>query len=370
MTENKKTAITLGIIDFMTDFKIENSGDSSKTDETFYVPNLYAASPLGTDNFAFGIGAYSPYGLGVEWDEDGITRYSVTRAQLNTIYITPAAAWKPIPQLSLGLGVSYITADVELEQKFPFSVITSSPTDAKVKMEADDQTWGWTAGIIYKPVDSLNLGFSYRSKSTLKFNGDMEVKDISANAQALGASSGSTYETDVSAEFPLPERYSFGIAYNIWPEWVVEFDYELIRWSVFENLEYNLKDENAFFFDTKVDKDWKDSHEFKLGTEMTVIDNLALRCGTFYLRKAVPDETLDPLVPDGNRYGFTLGIGYSIWNFNIGLGYMGVFQEDREVENDELEANNDILKAAALTPGKDRYEGDSHLIGLNLTYSL
>jgi len=269
--------------------------------------------------------------------------------------------------------LSYIDSEAEMTRKYPFSVIAplyslSSP-DANVRLTGKDESWGWTAGIMVHPVDKLSLGFSYRSGTILKYEGNLEVDHISKVAQGLGASHKSSYDSSAKLELPLPERYSFGIAYDLFPNWKVEFDYERIRWSALNTLEINIKDENAFFSDTETKKDWSDTNAFKLGTEVQVTDNLALRTGGFYYQSPVPDKTLDPMIPDADRYGFALGLGYKIGSFTVDAAYTQAFSKPRTVKNGALEANTTLLKAAGLTPGDDRYENKVYLASVNLGYS-
>jgi long-chain fatty acid transport protein len=150
----------------------------------------------------------------------------------------------------------------------------------------------------------------------------------------------------------------------------VEFDYERILWSAVKSLDVELDDENIYFNDEvgEQEKDWRDTNSFKLGTEVRIADVLALRTGGFYYQSPVPNRTLDPAIPDNDRFGFSLGVGYQIGSFSVDVGYMEVFSKVRSVKNDSLEANNAILKSAGLTPGRDRYENRCRLAGLNLSY--
>ncbi len=333
--------------------------------QDFYIPNFFSSIPVG-DDLVFGLGVYSPYGLGTEWDEDGITKYTAIKSELKTIFITPAVAWKPHPKISIGAGVSYIYAETEMIRKFPFSVITNGlSSDADVELTGEEQNWGWTAGILAKPTDNLSLGFSYRSETILKFKGDMDVDNISQVAQGIGQPQGvslaSSYQTDVEFEMPLPQRFSFGINYKILPNLRVEVDYERVLWSAFGCLEVDLEDENMFFSDLKIKKDWRDTNVFKLGTELQLSESWAFRAGSFYYETAIPDKTLDPMIPENDRYGFTLGVGYQIGDFSVDVGYTDLLSKPRTVENDELDPVFGSLS-------KTRYETHVHQAALQLSY--
>jgi len=379
--EKPTAVIGLTLLDLNARIVNNNNRERNKNGD-YYIPNFYFSTPLGVKDLSFGLGVYSPYGLGTEWDDDSITKYSSTKAELTTIFVTPTLAWKPIPEISVGAGVSYIYSEAELAQKFPFSVtvpaysgglLTSDDADISLKGKAWDV--GWTAGILAKPIDKLSLGFTYRSETILKYKGSFEAENISAGAQTLAALMGETvsskFRSDARLELPLPHRFSCGIAYKPLSNWTVEFDYERILWSTVKSLDIELDDENLYFNDEvgEKEKDWRDTSTFKLGTEVILAEVLALRAGGYYYQTPVPDKTLDPAIPDCDRFGFTIGLGYQIGSFNVDVGYMEVFSKVREVKNDSLEANNDIVKAAGLTPGRDRYENNCRIIGMNLTYN-
>jgi long-chain fatty acid transport protein len=383
LTQIEKTTATTGLAVIDINARIVNNSNRERNKNgDYYIPNFFFSTPLGVSNLTFGLGMYSPYGLGTEWDSDSITKYSSIKAELTTIFVTPTLAWKPIPEISVGAGVSYIYSEAELTQKFPFSLVVPALSgglltsdDADVSLEGKAWDVGWTAGILAQPTDKLSLGFNYRSETILEYKASFEAENISAGAQTLAAMGGETvgsqFRSDAKLELPLPHRFSWGIAYKPLSNWTVEFDYERILWSTLKSLDVELDDENLYFNDEVGEKkrDWRDTNAFKLGTEVRIADVLALRTGGFYYQTPVPNNTLDPAIPDNDRFGFTVGLGYQIGSFNVDVGYMEVFSQVREVKNDSLEANNAIVKAAGLTPGRDRYENRCRLVGLNLTYN-
>jgi len=349
---------SLGVTLIGVNLRLSNSGDreDDKTQD-FYIPNFYFSIPLNVSDLTFGLGVYSPYGLGTEWDKDGITKYAAIKSDLRTIYITPVLAWQATPEISVAAGLSYIYADAEMTRKYPFSAI-GFPSDADVKLTGKDHNWGWTAGILAQPTDKLSLGFSYRSKTKLNLEGDFDVDGTPTGAPS--------HHTDVELELPLPHRFSFGINYKLLPNWRVELDYERIFWSAVDSFDVNIDEENDFYKDTKTEKDWRDTNAFKLGTEVQVTENWALRAGGFYYQSAIPDHSLEPMIPENDRYGFTLGVGYQIGDFIVDVGYMEIFSDPRTVNNDSLEANSALLQG--LSPGDDRYETHFREAALQINY--
>jgi long-chain fatty acid transport protein len=372
ITQAKNPDVSLGLSMINPKIRLVNNGikEIDRAD-SFFIPNFFFNTPLGKYDLSYGLGVYSPYGLGTEWDRSGITKYSALKSELRTTFITSVLAWKPIPEVSVGVGASYIHSEAEMTRKYPFSVITAGLSDdAFIRLKAKDQNWGWTAGILAHPTDELSLGFSYRSATVLRHKGTYDITGISPVAQILGASTKSSYHTDAKVNLPLPQRYSMGIAYKLLPNWKIEFDYERVLWSALKNLDINIEEENAFFGDATIEKDWRDTNIFKFGTEIMLFEALALRTAGFYYQTPVPDRTLDPSIPDAVRYGYGLGTGYQIGNFSIDLGYLGIFSQPRSVKNDSLEANDDLfLKPANLTPGRDRYENLVHETSIGLRYT-
>jgi long-chain fatty acid transport protein len=82
--------------------------------------------------------------------------------------------------------------------------------------------------------------------------------------------------------------------------------------------------------------------------EYRVNEQLSLRTGYLYDNAAVPDEMVEPSLPDGNRHIYNIGLGYTISNFTIDGSYMILIQDDREIEDSVEDFNGEYKSVGSL----------------------
>jgi long-subunit fatty acid transport protein len=161
------------------------------------------SSDVKLKDMAFGLGIYSPFGIGgMKWSDTGLTRYAATDTLIGTFAIHPAFAWKVKPWLSIGGGVYYMRAMTDLERMVDQSALEAS--DGKLHLKGDGGGWGYNPGVLLFPGEKLSLGFVYRSHSTVGQDMTFAFEDIAPRLQPFIG--GATFETDASSsvDFPRP----------------------------------------------------------------------------------------------------------------------------------------------------------------------
>ncbi|MCF6157636.1 MAG: hypothetical protein E3K32_03475 [wastewater metagenome] len=234
-------------------------------DQVFFPPHLYVSSDFGMEKMSFGVGVYSPFGLGTKWDEEGIVRYEATETELATLNINPTVSFNILPNVSLGFGINYMRSSVLLEKMVDQSLVSGN--DGRFRLEGDGDGWGYNAGILYKPVERMSIGLAYRSRVKIDYRGSARLKNIAqAVQQAFG---GDYYETDADTGIEFPDIFNIGIAYRLTERFTLEVDGEWTRWSAFDSLDVKLDKEviPAGFVDSSTRKDWNDEWAVKLGIE-------------------------------------------------------------------------------------------------------
>jgi long-chain fatty acid transport protein len=353
LTQSKGTNVYGGVSLLFPETKYESpAGESEETEfQVFYPPHLYISSDFGKEDLVFGLGIYSPFGIGGrEWSESGLTRFLSVESFTGTISVNPTAAWQILPNISVAAGIDYMRAQSKAQSMLLPAWYGS--VDAKMEMETEGDGWGYNLGALIFIDDTLRLGLAYRSRIRVDADGELVVK----NAPALQPSTGSSrFETDVNTTSTFPEIYSIGIAYLPDKKLVIDFDVEWVRWSSFKRLDIDLEDEVApAVVDIPIPLEWKDSWQYKLGMEYMLTGNLSLRGGYAFINTPVPDHTLSPANPDSDQHSFSIGGGYGINKWTIDFFYIYSYFEDRNV-------NNDILSG--------EYENFMHYAGLSTGYS-
>jgi long-chain fatty acid transport protein len=354
LTQSKGTWLYCGLTAVYPKTSFESpQGESTETeDNVYFPPHLYLSSQLSLEDWTFGLGLFSPFGIGGrEWPEDDLTRYVSTESTITTFTANPTVAWQMLPQLSVAVGVSFMYARNFLKAKIDQSMIGGS--DGQLEIEQDGTGWGYNLGLLYQPIPQLKLGLAYRSAIEIDQEGDATFSDIAPALKPIIG--GSRFKTDVETTMDFPEVFSLGAAWLPSPKWVIALDYEWVGWSSFDSSTLDFENEipPAGIRDQTQNLDWKDVWQIKVGIDYRLSDPIALRCGYAYVNSPVPERTLTPANPDANQHSFAVGFGYHIRKWIIDSFYTAGFFEDRTVENDILSGT---------------YENFTHYGGISIGY--
>jgi len=326
--------------------------DEKTKDQYFFPPHLYWIDDFGSETLVFGLALDAPFGIGGrQWDRQGATRYLSTENMIATIAVNPTVAWKVTPNLSVAGGVNYLYADMQMERMVDQSFVGGD--DGRARVETDGDGWGYNLGLLYRPNDRWQLGLAYRSQIQVDFTGDMCLSEIAAPLQPLF--DGASFSTAVRTASTFPEIYSIGVAFRPNDRLVLAMDFELVRWSSFDQTQMHISQPvpTAGIADTTTIQDWSDSRQFKIGAEYRVNETWRLRSGYAFIQGAVPEYTLGPENPDADQHNFSIGAGWQKgkltldWFYNFGL-----------FEN--LQVNNTLLSGS--------YDTETHYFGMSCGY--
>ena len=360
--------------------QVYNNTESKLKSRWFTPFNVYVTHQLGNDLFV-GLGVNNPYGLGTEWDDNWVGRYKTIKAEIQTFTFEPVVAYKLLDQLSISLGGMISYADVDLQQKIPMADATTGAIlapDATLQLKGNKLAYGFTAGVLYKPINKLSLGVSFHSEIKYKFEGDATP----TYAPGVPASP-MVPHGKITAPLTTPLTLTFGAAYIIQDDWSVSADIQYTGWSSYDSLVITFNDFQPTgkpYVSASV-RDYKNNIILRLGTEVKINEKLTARGGALYDQNPVPDARLDPTLPDANRIGLNIGLGYKITNnLSVDVAYLFLIFSKREVTNSIMEKTYvPFSLPAALGGGKivlpetafnGTYETSANLIGLNLSYSL
>ena len=292
-----------------------NSIEETKmNDQTFTPINLYGTYEV-SDKIHVGIGVYNPYGLGTEWPDDWVGKFLTTKIDLQSFYISPTIAYKVSDQLAVGAGFNYVTGSVTLKR------IVSDPFDphAETTIDLSATGMGFNAGAIFKVTKELSAGASYRSSVKLDAKGTANF-DPARPIYPIG---------DANATITLPATAFAGLAYKVMDNLEIEGDLQYIWWSSYKELAIEFKADPSK--NVTSPKNYRDTYILRVGGEYTM-DDLQIRAGYLQDRTPVKGAYVDPLLPDANRNGYNIGLGYKISEtFNVDVSYLFLKFAQRKV---------------------------------------
>ncbi|MFW5803063.1 MAG: OmpP1/FadL family transporter [Verrucomicrobiota bacterium] len=268
--------------------------DETSDNKHYLIPTAYAAMPApNRDDLTLGLGIYSPYGLGTEWN----TVDSPTNAALGAfgeivvINVTPSAGWRVSERLRLGAGLDLAWSSVEQRRSGP-------PT--RMSLDGDGTGIGYNLGLQYDFTPTCTLGLAYRSKMSVEYEGDAEIQPPLPFPPYSGGA-----ETEI--EFPA----SATVALSLKP--TTRLRLELAAswedWSINEQTVVHLDPPAGPIVE---DNDWNSSWVLMLGAEYELNEKITLRSGYGYNEQPSPSATATPLLPQDDLHALSVGLGYHV----------------------------------------------------------
>ncbi len=322
------------------------------------IPNFYWVHPIN-DKLSMGLGMSATSGTAISYASTWKGRYSSQDTEIAVLDLSATLAYKIRDDLSIGAGLITEHADVCLSQMIPYSFMSGGYLqDSQLKLQGDGVAFGFTAGILYRPMTGTSIGLGYRSR----INHDL---DLEARVRK-SPFTGKKVRDDADAKLHLPSMVNFGVIQDVTTQWRVMGDISWTEWSVMDELSVS--------FDRRVAEalggtrsqsskmNWKDCWRYALGTEYDVNAKWTLRTGVAFDETPVRNaRNRNTHLPDENRFWLCFGASYH-WteNLRLDLAYTHIFFDSKNMHEPMLDGN-------AQLNGKVTASAD--LYSMSLTYS-
>ena len=304
--------------------------DQHKT--TFVLPTLYLVAPL-TNELNFGLGIFSPYGLGYRWDNpDTFTgRFISQNAVIQSVDLNPVFSYQLFPEFSIAVGADYRLSKVQLEKdQAAINVFTQAVADvAHVKLNSeltDNHGWGWNAGIMYKAMPYFSFGVSYRSRIKINYEGTAKFTQHPTGNPAFDAAVAAALpqgSQPVTTAIEFPESANIGAAFTFANDWLLSLEADWTNWKSFNALDINFPNFPADNLHRATD--WKASWAFRGGIQKKM-GAWSFRAGYYRDNTPQPIEDAGPILADNDRDAFTAGVSFGTeqWGIDVSDLYLKV----------------------------------------------
>ncbi|MBZ5638435.1 MAG: outer membrane protein transport protein [Acidobacteriia bacterium] len=322
---------------------------------------------------AWGVGVTTPFGLVTEWKDRPVV-FSSRKADLMTFVVNPNFAYAFDDRWSLAIGADYMLADIrEFSRDVDQSALLSQEPGTVVgrsNLSGDGNAFGWNLAVHAKDP-KWSFGFTYRAALSPKIDGNVKFSGINPLLAALFPNGPGTATLD------LPAEAAAGFAWTGVPNWAFEFDLSWAQWSTFDKLAVNFEKNTSVpgpagpipvVADIDQAESWKNTVAARFGAAWKIAGPHELRFGAVWDQNPIPDETLRPSIPDGDRKSVTLGYGYCGKHWNADVYYMPLFFQTRDAKGAPAHkpSENPYQTVDGVIDGK--YESFVHLIGASFTW--
>jgi len=320
------------------------AGTESTKDNVWVPPHLYATYQF-SDKVWFGLGSFSQFGLGTEFDPNWVGRFNNYEAVIQTLTVNPNIAFKLNDQFSLAAGLDVMWFDLTLKNKVFVGI------EEDQSLEGDSFGYGLNFAMHYKPCPWVALGASYRSQ-------------IKQNVQGTAKFSPGTVLTnaDVSGSIMLPDMLFLGAAFYPIEKLSIEVGGVWNGWSSFDELRITYDPPLLGLVNTVTrEKDWHDTWRIQVGVEYKALDWLDLRAGYVFDEEPIRSDHADYLVPANDRHIFSFGPGFrwNNWTFDLAYGYIHI--EERSFTATPTQVAQGIIDSKF-------HDGRTHLFSLSVGY--
>ena len=285
------------------------------------IPGFNAVKVL-SDKWRLGLAVTAPLGGGVDYGDNFVGRYQATRSFLAGLGISPSLGYKINDKVSVGLGVSAIYTNMDLDIAINRNALAPGPgslLDGKISIDKiDDWSAQGFAGITWQVTDKAMIGFVYRTKSEIDLEGDLAINGAPLINQITGS------PDTVKVSFDVVPLYAVGLAYDVSDNLriIADFDYE--EWSEFSDnyISVNIASNSLT---TALDRNWQDTWHAGVGviykTDVSITPGPVsyISAGVAYDSSPVEDEDRTFDLPADEQ--LKVGTSYSrIVNDNLGWG--------------------------------------------------
>lgn len=302
-------------------------GSTADMDDTHaIIPSLFWSKSI-SDSFGMGIGVSVPYGLTIDWPENGPFRYALPHENLlETFAFNAAAGYSLTDHISIGLGGEILYSHLELKQAIPWSVHLSNPrlADGLADFDADGIGLGAYTGVNIEISDRQRVSLVARTPLKVDHDGRFSVSNTPASSSFAD-------DTPFNSSIQYPGSIGIGYGIDLTNSLTLGFDFEWIQNSTHDFLPLEIDSNQALLGQSGIELDWEDSVSFGTGIEWQVDEHWALRAGYLFSESPMPSRTFLPSVPANDRHMISAGVGYRSGNHAIDLAYTIALYPDRHV---------------------------------------
>ncbi len=325
------------------DDSASNTGGTANTSVTdpHYIPNLYYVNALSSD-VRLGFGIYAPFGLGLDYDDNWVGRYTTTGSDLQIINFSPAISFKASDKTSLAFGVDMQYLNATLNNAVDFGticyayqsvgIITSGDcaidysmaphgSDGSQKLTGTNWAIGYTIGLTHDIDDASRFGLTFHSATRHDVKGNADFT-LGSAASAVPELQAIFTDTDGNLTLILPETLSLGYRRTISSQLQMMVDATWTRWSRYDELVVDFANSIPT---SRTVQNWKDVWRLAIGANYQLDQTWLLRGGIAYDPTPVPDaEHRSARIPDGDRTWINLGARAAIdsnMNVDFALAY-------------------------------------------------
>ncbi|MCB1508462.1 MAG: outer membrane protein transport protein [Hyphomicrobiaceae bacterium] len=272
------------------------------------VPSGYNAIRWG--DFVFGLSTNGPFGLATKMPMTSPLRTLgiAGTSEVFSLNATPTVSYDVTDWLTIGAGLQIQYFDVRYTAANLGALGVSS-------LAGDDIGFGFTLGVLLRPMDGTEIGVGFRSSVRHDIDGRL-LSPVLGNAPA-------------SLTLETPEVVTVGIRQRVTDTFTIAAGLEWANWSRLGSPNVAV---NGGAINFQLPFEYEDSWFFSLGGEYAYSEALTLRAGVGYELSPISDDVRTFRLPDDDRLWLSAGASYRATDaITVDLGYSFLTTFDTEI---------------------------------------
>lgn len=306
------------------------------------VGGSFFATYCYTPTIRFNMAISTPWQMHLRMPRDWVGRYFGTRAQFESVNITPSLTYRLHNWLSIGAGVQFQYLSFQYDRAIDFGLIANelgiggaipSGQDGFSSYLAHNWNVGFTVGLIIQACPTVQLGLSLRSEVThpLESFPRYEYGEIGSSVATATGAYNDLISSDIT--WKTPRIALAGIYWEYCPEVHLVGSFGWKEWGI--NKDFEFRYNNYGQPDNKTALGWKTSMSWGLGMIIDPRPTWNLRIGMQYEQSPVNQPL--PLFFANEQLLFGVGWGWWIKEcVRLDLGYVHTYTKAMRVERQEL----------------------------------
>lgn len=276
--------------------------------ENTYVPfNAYIGAPVAYKSpLSIGLGIYTPFGTGIEWNDDWTGRFITSKMRLRTTFFQPTVSYRLTDEISLGAGFVYARGYFEYNRALPLN--DQYGNEARNEISGRSSGVGYNIGLHIRANDDVQFGITYRSQVNMKLrNGYAKFIDVPS------AVSSSYISTAVESEMPMPQVATVGMGWNISETVTLQLEANYTGWAAYDSLRFDYQNNTELVVDEQSPRRYKNTVSLRAGVNYMFTDKISGMLGAAYEPSPVREGFLSPEMPDAKRLMASAGLSIQLW---------------------------------------------------------
>ncbi len=343
---------------------------SSETASNVFFPSGLYVTLRASERWSGGLGVFTPFGLGVEWDdpESFAGRALSTNANIRGYYLSPVITHRPTDRVAISVGVNFVISELDLDrvQTQRFGTDNAAYNVADVGLSGTSSlAASAAAALMWKPTDDVSIGVNYKGGVNNEFkDGTATFEQIETGIALLDAAvaaqlAASGTGVEARGDLAYPSIVSAGARVDL-GGLAVMADFVWFSWSEFD--EVVLEFDTPALPDQVLEEYYQDGQQWRAGVEYPLGESLTFMAGFVYDDSPQPVSSVSPLLPDADRLDYSGGLSWTNGKWQIAGAYMFVDFAERSTIVDGVGRNYDSFDGV--------YDSVAHIgsLGVNVHF--